>query len=588
MDGAMEVSRPAQTLTPIGVVLGGVPAERARPFLEELVSLGLISDKGTIPYATKSGSKMQRDDLVKRVVMFLYEFRRHPKNPSDLYYKRWDGDVFQAFDKDDPVIKDIVNKTYTALFTVTPQSEVSSTIQNIANNICELAQLDSGVIKLGPKMYWLSREGYIADSLPNGTECYYQLFNSPKGGQFPRVEFTEEESRGIYDRYMKVWNDWLLPHVQSGEEFGAFMKDLPIEYDFMKIWADPSKPGFRDRYWDLLLAIVPNFLYKKPPVAYFLLGNARGGKSSYVKMLHMMFGSSNTSTVRLNELGDPHLNLRLASTLLNAPDEEMEASLSAKDMANFKSLAAHEQLELPVLYRTRPQSLTPNFMMYLPSNALPQFTGSGAEACMRRARVMMFTADLSRLDRIPKDFLKETFTHELLVNLLGTVLALAKYFTENEFWYSKTMINANDYVSQSVNSAQLYYKEWSKFFDGFDKLSTIWEDYANWCKLNDYTMEKMGSVKQRFFNELQNRKSYRNSDGIVVKAYRVPGGKNVMTQDFLVERYDRTIKEILAGGNSAVEMLSALAEADLESSVMKQIQPLVKFAMDEEKRNGDS
>lgn len=553
---------------PIGKVLSGVPEEVVRDFVTELVEYGLIDKEMNIVCTKSSGEhKTMRDDLVKRIVMFLYEFRRHPKNPDDLYYKRWDDDVFRTFDKDSTTILYIVNDIYDKLFHRTPSAEVSSTIKNVINNIHDVARLDSGVIKLGSNVYWIMRDARISTSIPDGLECYYELFNSPVGGQFPTIELNNAEALEVLYHEKLFYQDNLSEHVNNNDSFEEFYKTLPMDFDFIKVWADKETPGFVDRYWDMLLAIVPNFLYKKPPVAYFLLGNARGGKSSYTKMLHLIFGSHNTSTVRLNELGDPHLNLRLSSTILNAPDEEMEEKLTAKDMANFKSLAAHEQLELPVLYSTKPQVLQPNFMMYLPSNALPQFNGSGAEACMRRARTIIFSADLSKLDHVPKDFIGETFTKDTIIKLLGTVLALAKYFSKHEFWYSVSMLRSNDLVSQSVNSSKLYFDQWSKYFDGVDKRATLWNDYRFWCTENDYKIEEKRILMMRFMKYFDESKrvNYKDMNGARIKAFRIPEvGKKVLTPEFMFDGYREDTKYLHEHERSMVHQLEAYHEYESE------------------------
>lgn len=563
--GGQQVKR-----TPLAELLSEYEPEGVAEFVQGLLVDGLVNKDGSLAFApNKPGSKMQRDDLAMRVVMFLYDFKRNPYNPATIYYRRRGDDTYESIDKDDPEVQDIVVAVYKKLYHVTPAAEITATVKNVANNIIERADLGSPYLKIADKLYWSKIEGTIISELPKGQGCYYRMFNSPKDTTLPNIKADFEFGQKVFERYTDVWQNQLLEHYKNGDPFESFYQDLPMDYDFIKVWADSSKPGFIDRYWDLLLAMVPNFMYKKPPVAYFLLGNARGGKSSYVKMLHLMFGAYNTSTVRLNELSDPHLNLRLASTLLNAPDEEMEAQLTAKDMANFKSLAAHEQLELPVLYRTNPQKIIPNFMMYLPSNALPKFHGSGAEACMRRARIMLFTADLSKLDHLPKDFIRETFTNEMMANLLGTVLAFAKYFTTETFWYSKTMQNSNNYVAQSVNSSKLYRDAWEKFYDGFESLTLVWDDYQRWCQANDYTMETRNALRSRFFPELQTRVSYRDKVLGHTKVYRIPSGKEVMMRYSKVDK-SRNVEDCHKNGWSAVDILTDNYEAELEGSVMAQ------------------
>ena len=574
-DGLMVQS--SAMVTPIGRVLGGTDPERARPFLDELIALGRINQNGTIP---GNLGKDYKRDLVKRVVMFLYEFRRHPENPTNYFCKRFDQDIFKPFDKDSKFINDIVNRVFVELFTIAPHSDVSNTVEEIMDSVQTPANLDSGIIKVAEKLYWNQKGGYLkTGELGAHEECFYELFDSPISTQFPNINLTYEDGQKIYDRYMKVWDDWILPHYTEGENFGDFYHDLPMEYEFIKVWADPSKEGFEDRYWDLLLAVVSSFLYKKPVASYFLLGNARGGKSSYTKMLHLIFGRNNTSTLCLSELSDKHKNLALASTLLNAPDEETESTLSPEDMKNYKSLSAHEYLELPVFYSQNPKKIATNFMMYLPSNALPKFNGSGAEACMKRAKVIMFSADLSKMDSKPGNFIKDTFTPELLSDLLGTILAFAKFFTEREFWWSKTMVSSNEFVSSTVSPSEIFFHEWNRFFDGISSVNVLYEDYKMWCKANDLKWETMDIIKNRFMSLLSKKRSsyYDPVSKQKTPVYRDASGKYVMHDGFIVPKVKETIKELHEGDRSAVFIMSELATAELEDAVgMKQATIIAK------------
>lgn len=575
-DGLIETKSRAM-LTPMGRVLGGVNPADAKPFLEELISLGRINQDGSVPSGL---GKDYKRDLVKRVVMFLYEFRRHPENPSNYFCKRFDQDIFKPFDKDSKFINDIVNRVFVELFTLAPHNDVSNTVDEIMDSVQTPANLDSGIIKVAESLYWYQKDGYLkSDGLGKNDECFYELFDSPLSTQFPNIRLNREDAQKIYDRYIKVWTDWILPNYKEGKDFGAFYHDLPMEYEFIKVWADPSKDGFQDRYWDLLLAVVSSFLYKKPVASYFLLGNARGGKSSYTKMLHLIFGRNNTSTLCLSELSDKHKNLALTSTLLNAPDEETESTLTPEDMKNYKSLSAHEYIELPVFYSQNPKKIATNFMMYLPSNALPKFNGSGAEACMKRAKVIMFSADLSKMDSKPGNFIKDTFTPELLDDLLGTVLAFAKFFTEKEFWWSPAMLSSNEFVSSTVSPSEIYFHEWNRFFDGVSSVGVLYKDYQMWCKQNDLKWEPMDIIKNRFMSILsKKRTSYYDPDTKQrVTAYRDPCNKYVLYDGFVVPRIKEAVEDLHEVDKSAVYILKELAEAELADMVgTKQIEVIAE------------
>lgn len=590
------------TTTAINRTLGAMAStEEGCAFIRSLIDDSLITKDGVVPadLANKSSRKMQRDELAMRVIMFTYEFRRHPQNPTIYFWKKRGSDVFMSFDKDDVMIRDIVTSTYRSLYKISPSSEINATVANIMNNINRMAQLDSGIIKVSDGLYWFSHEGALKEQLPMDAECYFALFNSPSTPDMPAIVLNKEDSQNILSSYDRAWNDKLEPLDTTDTPFASAYRNLPRDFDFIKIWADEATPGHVDRYWDMFLGIVPNFLYKKPPAAYFLLGNARGGKSSYVNMLHFIFGRRNTSAVRLNELSDPHLNLRLTSTILNAPDEEMESKLSPNDVANFKSIAAHEKIELPVLYRTNPQVIIPDFMMYLPSNALPEFHGSSAEACMRRAKVIMFTADLSKLDHKPKNFIKETFTKETICKLLGEVFAFARYFSSHDFWYSDTMRVSNEYVSEINNSAQVYFSIWKKYFCGYDKWTSLWEDYKNWCYARGCTIEGQKVLRMRFNSYTSlGRQSAKAPDGEWRKAYVIPEpNKPVMFDDYEISKFYGTIEKLhngikdkdgrytSSGGYSVIDIL----EKELENQQMDHIastvsQAQIKFYNNNQKR----
>ena len=75
---------------------------------------------------------------------------------------------------------------------------------------------------------------------------------------------------------------------------------------------------------DIMRSVAYCFVKKKPVGSYILVGLRRNGKSSFVGLLHTIFGRENTSDVRLSQLGDPHYVNKLKYTMMNAPDEEDE------------------------------------------------------------------------------------------------------------------------------------------------------------------------------------------------------------------------------------------------------------------------
>ena len=567
-----------------------VKSQDCEKFIEELVADGLINQNGSVPASLlKSGGKLQRDELALRVIMYNYEFKRHSQNRTLYFYKLRGADVFTQFVKDDQTIRDIVTKTYRSLYKISPSAEVNNTIANIINNITDTADMSAGIIKVGEHLYWYPKDGVLKDSLGSRDECYYVLFNSPESKEIPPIEIDRDDANTILEYYYNTW-EVLNKYEQENVPFDAFYKDLPMDFEFVKTWAEMSLPGCQDRYWDIMMSFVPNFLYRKPKAAYFLLGEARGGKSSYIELLHYIMGRRNTSTVKMSELADSHKNLTITSTIMNAPDEEKEGRLTDEDIANYKTIAAHGQLELNVMYSQVPQKVSTDFMMYIPSNAMPDFHGAGAEACLERAKVISFLANLSRFDKHPVSFLGGIVTKPIICQLLGNVFAFAKYFSNHVFWFSPAMDASKKFVAEATNSSKIYVERWKQYFDGYERWNDVWADYKNWCIANSVQWEEAKSLKMRFnAYSIVGRTNAKAPDGEWRKVYKIAGTKPVMFHDYEISKFLGTVEDLHegklnrdgtrnTGGNSVVDVLDKMKEQELSGSLYDQAKLEAKIA----------
>lgn len=572
----------AELATTTAISRAIIESDDQAKFVESLVADNLINQNGSIPASLlKSGGKLQRDELVLRVIMYNYEFRRHPQNYALYYYRMRGSDVFTQFVKDSPLIKDIVSRTYRSLYKMSPSAEVNSTVANVINNITAVANMSDGIIKVGEHLYWFPKYGALKDSLGPKDECYYVLFNSPESKEEPPIKITQDDVNDIMGCYFSTW-EMLHKYEEDGASFAAFYKDLEMNFEFVQTWANMATPGGQDRYWDIMLSFVPNFLYKKPKAAYFLLGKARGGKSSYIDLLHYIMGRRNTSTVKLSELADTHKNLTITSTIMNAPDEEKEGKLTDEAIANYKTIAAHGQLELSVMYSQVPQKVSTDFMMYIPTNAVPDFHGPGAEACLKRAKVISFLADLSDNDSKQIAFLGDVITKPIICKLLGYVFALAKYFSNHDFWYSPAMDDSKAFVAENTNSAEIYFRRWKQYFDGYERWNDVWDDYKNWCKVNNCQWQEAKALKMSFsLYGVAGRSNAKAPDGEWRKVYKIDGTKPVMFHDYEVSKFYGTVEELHDGkidkngkphesGQSVVAILDGLRELELKGTLWDQ------------------
>ena len=286
-------------------------------------------------------------------------------------------------------------------------------------------------------------------------------------------------------------------------------------YEFIRTWAN----GSHDVYMDIMRSIAYCFVKKKPVGSYILVGLRRNGKSSFVGLLHTIFGRENTSDVRLSQLGDPHYVNKLKYTMMNAPDEEDEKAIDAQ--ASFKTIADHGLLTLSVMRSNEPVQVPCNFMCFYPMNHIPDWKGTGAAACMKRSLIIPFYADLSRFDKKNYDFAKETFTADFMCEFMGSVFAYANYYSHHELEFSQTMLSEQETLEEEVDSAVTYRKEFEKYFDGFDTFKTLYQDYINWCKAQDLTISQRSEFKFVFREYNTNRTTLRIGNNLV-SGYRIP------------------------------------------------------------------
>lgn len=344
--------------------------------------------------------------------------------------------------------------------------------------------LDNNLMEITDDLYWDTENATLTESISD--PCFRVLFDKrPTDTLYVNRSDISADNIKLYFRetlsLLEENDGVIIPHELS-KSSPMFSHDaLPLSPFWT--WANQDPDTFND----LLKAVASNFMLNKPKGAFILIGKTRNGKSSFIKMLHTLFGGLNTSSARLTDLKDGHINYTLLSSMLNAPDEEDEGNSKEvlRNQSNFKSIASHESLPLPVFYSQNPQWIKTDFMSFYPMNDTPDWQGNGAEACMRRSLVLMFRNDLSKFDNNGRNFEKETYTADFYSRLLGVVLAIAKYYHGRKMEFSETMAKDKQAVSQEVNNYSIYLDTFFKYFDSYTSTSLIWEDYKLWCEERD-------------------------------------------------------------------------------------------------------
>lgn len=404
---------------------------------------------------------------------------------GDLYYYRQNDDASYTYSRmGERTMKNLIRRAYKELGLPVSGAKIKNTVDTLKESVeDEVESINRNIIEVLPGFYWNNDTAEFT-STPD-EPCFIRLFDNSgfEAQSAIQIEMPEHSAALIKANYQQTlkWLNHTEGDLPDPEDAKAVTDNLPfpITFDFMWTWACQN----HGVYMDMLKMIASIFMKNKPMGAFILTGLRRNGKSTMVKMIHTMLGRANTSSVRLSELSMRHKNLTLATTLFNAPDEETEGKdMDAEAVANFKSMAAHEPLLLPVMYESKPQWVPTNFVSVSPMNSEPEWKGKSASACMQRSLIIGFHADLSKFDNSGKDFARETFTPYMYQNLLGVVLALAHYYKDKPLTFSEEMNEAREIINEQVDNKVEYANLFNKWFVGYLDKDLVYADYQAWCK----------------------------------------------------------------------------------------------------------
>ena len=214
--------------------------------------------------------------------------------------------------------------------------------------------VDNAVVQITNNLFWDGHVGKLTDK--PSKEAFRRLFDTTVGTT-ATIKWTEKQEAEwnsekteihIKNRYRHALealeaHGGKLPQsdeTQMSDIDGAPWMKIPYIFD----WAD----GNYDTYMDILNAIASCFLKNKIRGAYFLIGAGANGKSAFNNLLRTLFGNNNCAKIAVEQLNNAHKNMSLSTCIVNLPDEQKDIAMEHQEL--FKSITAHEETELDVLY----------------------------------------------------------------------------------------------------------------------------------------------------------------------------------------------------------------------------------------------
>ena len=465
--------------------------------------------------------------------------------------------IYEPIDKEDFInlVTDAYEKT-TGTVDGSAIDKIADSLDKKIRKERTIPRVDNTIIQVIPNKFWNTENGDLTNDVPRGKLCFRRLFNTVK----PSRHIVKYDDNAFYD-YADILEEYVDDTFAELTLNDGDLEEDP-DFEFVQTWACNE----HGRYMDILRMFATFFMKEKPLGTYILEGNGRNGKSSLIGLIHTIMGTRNTSRLQLAELGNWHKNHCLANTLVNAPDEEKPGTLEDTDL--FRTIADHGDIELDVMRGQKPISITCDFQCVSASNHMPEWKGTDAEACIRRARIIPFRADLAENDNKNYNFEEATYTPERMVHFLGTILGMARYYMGKDFPESESISAQRELLQENMISYRLYYKEFVGFFGKYHKLREVYDDYAIWCKDKGFKINKYDEFKEAFNDSREHVTSHNDFKVSLPKVYRVSKLRTCFFAEWVCPEATNygTIAQMHDSGISVVSLLDSLRQNQLQDA----------------------
>lgn len=320
--------------------------------------------------------------------------------------------------------------------------------------------------------------------------CYSTLGSHLRRTQIVDLQhlfFTSADDLTQYSHYMaipdgRVWDMKTLKFTDkiAHEDCVYSTKVSPTKGKSHRKWLEEVTLGDKDLANDIIQALAPVFMYKKPLGAFWFLGSGANGKSTTLKALTAIMGDRRWFTkLTVKQIEDERDLPSMNGMLANICIESNEGYI--KDGGHYKELAEHETLSVHKFNSQDSIDVDGNVHLIFNANNIPTFADK-TNGVRRRTFTIPFNA------KFPQD---DTFDEKLfaqpnfLSDLFGEILDKAQQLKKNNYRYSfsKITTEAKERYDNEVNTAEAYLHELiDQDIHGFTTYAALKENYDTWCQ----------------------------------------------------------------------------------------------------------
>lgn len=265
----------------------------------------------------------------------------------------------------------------------------------------------------------------------------------------------------------------------------------PGEGNSHRKWLEEIALGDKGLADDIIRAMAPVFMHKKPFGIFWFLGNGANGKSTALKSLYAIFGSEPPYThnrwfsqLTVKQIEDerdtPMINGKLGNVCLESNDGHV------KDTGGYKNLAEHSTFNVHKFNSQDGTVVDGNVHTIFNANNIPTFADK-TQGVRRRTFTIPFKASFAQDSTFDESlFAKKDFLPDLLGEILHTTINIKKAGYSYDF-SEQTLLAKQDY-DEEVNTAETYFEELlATDIWGFTNFTELTKDYQKWCDERSYS-----------------------------------------------------------------------------------------------------
>lgn len=239
--------------------------------------------------------------------------------------------------------------------------------------------------------------------------------------------------------------------------------------------------------YDLLYQSIGYCFYRRNELrkSFFLLGEKRNGKSTFLDMVGTLLGEDNTANLDLCEIGDRFRTAELTGKLANIGDDINDEWVS--NTAIFKKVVSGDTVTAERKGKD-PFKLRSFAKFFFSANSLPRLgRGKDSSAVFDRLVIIPFDAKFSKDDPDYDPFIKYKLRSEDVMEALiaKAIPSLREVLAEQEFAHCDRIRESMDEFEKSNNPILEFYEDLDEADYLNEPIKAVYQKYYSFCLSNN-------------------------------------------------------------------------------------------------------